>query len=138
MKLEIQPWEDEGGALRKPAVRPAVALRGSDSQVEWAERIRQAVNGEFDRVAEALLSAARKQSPENQSDAEFVITILEEKRAEVMAMDLAGYFIHEWQETNGRVRQMIMKDPRYAMLRSKRDERRSRFVHDIPNEVSGK
>jgi hypothetical protein len=56
-----------------------------------------------------------------------VIAILQEKRAEVMANDQAGYFIHGWQETSGRVRQMIMEDGRYAAIRARRAERRARL-----------
>lgn len=43
-----------------------------------------------------------------------------------MVNDQAGYFIHEWQETSGRVRQMIVKDGRYAAIRARRAERRGR------------
>ena len=124
MKPEIQQWEGEGGAVCGLSSPETCSLRGTPSQIEWAQRIRYTVNAEFDRVAAALVSATSKQSPENQRDAEAVIAILEEKRAEVMVNNQAGYFIHEWQETGGRVRQMIVKDDRYAEIRAKRAERR--------------
>jgi hypothetical protein len=124
MKREIQQWEGEGGAISGLNSPGTSLLHGTPSQIEWAQRIRRTVNAEFDRVAEALVSATSKQSPENQRDAEAVIAILEEKRAEVMVNNDAGYFIHEWQETGGRVRQMIMKDGRYPTIRVKRAERR--------------
>ena len=124
MKCEIQRWEGEGGAVSRLNSPATISLRGSPSQIEWAERIRRTVNTEFDRVGEALEAATSKQSPENQRDADAVITILEEKRAEVMAIDEAGYFIHEWQDMDGRVRQMIVNDPRYTAIRAKRAERR--------------
>jgi hypothetical protein len=125
MNCEIQRWEGEGGAVSRLSSPATISLRGSPSQIEWAERIRCTVNAEFDRVAEALVAATSKQSPENQRDADAVITILEKKRAEVMAIDEAGYFIHEWQDMDGRVRQMIIDDPRYAAIRAKRAERRA-------------
>lgn len=124
MKREIQQWEGEGGAVSSLSSTAPVSLLGTPSQVEWAERIRGTVNAEFDRVGRALVAATNKQSPENQRDAEAVIAILEEKRTEVMGNDSAGYFIHEWQEMGGRVRQMIIKDTRYAAIRAKRAERR--------------
>ena len=48
------------------------------------------------------------------------IAILEEKRAEVMAQDEAGYFIREWQELRDQVRQMITQDSRYQAIRANR------------------
>ena len=39
-------------------------------------------------------------------DTEAIIAILEEKRAEVMRREQAGYFIRYWQEISGQVRQM--------------------------------
>jgi hypothetical protein len=47
-----------------------------------------------------------------------VSAILEEKRAEVMAKDQAGYFIHEWQELRDQVRLMITHDPRYKAIKA--------------------
>jgi hypothetical protein len=125
VKSNIRQWEGEGGAisgLSNPAIR---SLCGTPNQIEWAQRIRRTVNAEFDRVAKALLSATSKQSSVNQCDAETVIAILEEKRSEVMLNSQAGYFIHEWQETGGRVRQMIIDDPRYTAMSAKRAERRA-------------
>ncbi len=48
------------------------------------------------------------------------IAILEDKRAEVMAQDQAGYFIREWQELRDQVRQMITQDSRYQAIRANR------------------
>ena len=134
MRSDLETWEAEGGALRAVSSRPAVLLRGSLNHVEWAERIRCAVDAEFDRAANALLSATSKQSPENQCDARAVISILEEKRTEVMAIKEAGYFIREWQELDGRVRRLIAKDDRYAAIRAKRAERRTLGA---PNDPGG-
>ncbi len=61
------------------------------SQVEWAEQIKPRVGAEFDRVAEAFKVAATKQGEQDRMDTHAVIAILEEKRAEVMAQDRAGY-----------------------------------------------
>lgn len=123
MTREIQRWESEGGALSGRNRAGLAPLRGTPSQVEWAYRIRRAVDVEFDRVATALASAAGNQSPANRRYNDAILAILETKRTEVMANDSAGYFIHEWQEMGGRVRQLILQDARYAALRAKRAER---------------
>jgi hypothetical protein len=100
-------------------MKPAkVRLTGTPAQIEWAERIRPLVDTEFDRVANALKGAA---SP----DTDAVIAILEEKRHEVMARDQAGYFIHDWQELNDQVRQMIGQDARFQAIQARRAAQRS-------------
>ena len=48
-----------------------------------------------------------------------VIAILEEKWAEVMAKDDAGYFIHEWQELRDQVRRLIAQDSRYQAIKAR-------------------
>ena len=47
-----------------------------------------------------------------------VIEILEDKRAEVLARDEAGYFIVEWQELGDQVRRLIIQDPRYQAIKA--------------------
>ena len=47
-----------------------------------------------------------------------MISILEDKRDEVMAHEEAGYFIHDWQELRNQVSRMIVADPRYKALTS--------------------
>jgi hypothetical protein len=118
---DIEAWEDDGGAV--PAA--AVWLSGFAAQVEWAERIRCQVNAEFDRVAASFRSIASRQSPAKRAQTEAIIAILEEKRAEVMRREQAGYFIHDWQEISDQVRQMIFHDARYQAIKSKRTPRRS-------------
>ena len=100
------------------------AISGSPAQVEWAERIRREVNAEFDRVAAAFRSFARRQEDARRAETEAVLVILEEKRAEVMGRDQASYFIHDWQEIGGQVRQLIFRDTRYQAIKANRDERR--------------
>lgn len=97
-------------------------MTGTPSQVEWAERIQRRVNDEFDRVAAAFRGIAGKQGDEKRADTEAVIAILEQKRAEVMARRDAGYFIHDWQEIDDQVRQMIFHDPRYQAIKSNKEE----------------
>jgi hypothetical protein len=106
--------------MNPAVVNPDVALDGSESQVEWAERIRRAVNAEFDRVAAAFRSTAGKQSDGKRAETEAVIAILEEQRTEVMSNKRAGYFIHDWQEISDQVRQMIFQDARYQAIKSNR------------------
>ena len=54
-----------------------------------------------------------------------MISILEDKRAEVMATRRAGYFIKVWQEITDQVRQMIFHDARYQTIKSARESRQS-------------
>lgn len=99
------------------AERPLI---GTVNQVEWAMQIKARVNAEFDRVAKALELAANKQSEPDQRNTRAIIAIVEEKRAEVMAEDQAGYFIHDWQELSDQVRQMILRDVRYQAIKAKK------------------
>jgi hypothetical protein len=115
---ELAAWEDDGGACA-----PARTLNGTISQVEWAERIRVRVGAEFDRVAAAFDAVAQKQNPGMCAFTKDVIAILEDKRAEVMRNEAAGYFIHDWQDINDQVRQMIFSDPRYQAIKSSRIRR---------------
>ena len=70
----------------------------------------------------ALQAASAKQSGQDRLDTQTMIAILEDKRAEVMAHEEAGYFIHDWQELRDQVRQMIMKDNRYMTIKAGRTE----------------
>ena len=124
MARDIEAWEDEGGAPRAPLGVSAASMSGTASQVEWAERIKHQVNAEFDRVAAAFRSIAGKQGDDKRADAEAAIAILEDKRAEVMSREEAGYFIHGWQEITDQVRQMIFHDARYRAIESNRASRR--------------
>jgi hypothetical protein len=63
---------------------------------------------------------AQHQHTQARADTTAVIAILNEKRAEVMANDFAGYFIRDWQELTDQVRQMIHRDPRYQAIRTGR------------------
>jgi hypothetical protein len=118
---DLEAWEDDGGAARpSPGVSPA-SMTGTASQLEWARRIKRQVNDEFDRVAALLRSVARKQSEAKRAETEAVIGILEDKRAEVMSKQEAGYFIHDWQEIGDQVRKMIFRDARYQTIKSNKE-----------------
>ena len=108
--------------LSDPA--PATMI-GTVSQVEWSERIKRRVDEEFDRVAAAFRAVANQQKGRRRTDTEAIIAILEDKRAEVMNSDRAGYFIHDWQEIGDQVRQMIFADVRYQAIRSHRPARKT-------------
>jgi hypothetical protein len=110
MEKWIAAWEDEGGSLARSA---QIVMTGTVNQIAWAEQIKIQVDGEFDRVRGALKSAASKQSAKDREDTETMVAILEEKRAEVMAREHAAYFIHDWQELRGQVRELIVGDSRY-------------------------
>jgi|SRR5579863_542060 len=101
-----------------------IELTGTPSQVEWAERIRLTVTREFDRVAKAFQAQITIQTGEKQAETRTILEILEQKRAETMAIPTSGYFIREWQELGDQVRQMIAKDPRYHFIRDQRVKRR--------------
>ena len=122
-------WESEGGATSRlhdfvhlatpgfgPSIAAKVILVGTPNQIAWAEQIKGRVDKEFDRVGMIMKSVAAKQVGWDQTDTLKLVTILEEKRHEVMANDKAGYFIHDWQELSDQVRQLIVKDPRYAQI----------------------
>jgi hypothetical protein len=99
-------------------------LAGTPAQVEWAERIRLKVAQEFDRVAKAFDAQISIQTGQRQSETRTILAILEQKRADTMASQQAGYFIRDWQELSDQVRQMIAKDPRYQVIRDQRAARR--------------
>jgi hypothetical protein len=115
MQERISAWEDEGGSLNETSEK---GLTGTVNQIEWAKQIKTQVNAEFDRVKTALEGAAARQSGQDRMDTQAVIAILEDKRAEVMAHQQAGYFIHDWQQLRDQVRQMIMKDDRYKAIKA--------------------
>ena len=89
--------------------------------MEWAERIRLRVGAEFDRVAAAFHDVAQKKNAGMRAFTKALLAILEEKRAKVMRSESAGYFIHDWQDINDQVRQMIFSNPRYQVIKSNRD-----------------
>ena len=120
MAMDIEAWEDEGGATLPALAVRALSMTGTANQVEWAERIKRQVNDEFDRVARSFRAVGAKQSGPARADTDAIVAILEEKRAAVMLKEHAGYFIHDWQEIGGQVRQMIFDDPRYQAIKSKR------------------
>ena len=109
----IAAWENEGGSVKK-----ARGMSGTVNQIAWAKQIKTQVNTEFDRVANALRSAATKQSTQDRIATQAIIEILEEKRAEVLANEQAGYFIHDWQELRDQVRRMIVEDCRYKAIKT--------------------
>ena len=98
-------------------------LAGTPSQIEWAEQIRPPVCAEFNRVSDALRAMASTQSEQDRPGTEATIAILEDKRVEVLAKGEAGYFIRDWQELTGQVRQLIRKDPGYLAIRLAKTER---------------
>jgi hypothetical protein len=99
-------------------------MTGTQSQIEWAEQIKPRVGEEFDRVAKAFITVAQSQPDADRIETQAVLAILAEKRAEVMANDRAGYFIRNWQELNGQVRQSIADDPRYRAIKTNREARK--------------
>lgn len=107
----------------EPSLSPP--LVGTANQIELAEQIRERAGAEFDRVVQALEAAGSRQSATERVDTQAVITILREKRAAVMAHDRAGYFIVEWQNLDGRVRQMLSMDVEYQKIQTARRQTRA-------------
>jgi hypothetical protein len=101
-----------------------IELTGTPNQVEWAERIRLTVVREFDRVAKAFEAQIAIQTGEKQAETRIILAILEQKRAETMAITRAGYFIRDWQELSDQVRRKIAGDPRYQAIKDRRIARR--------------
>jgi len=93
-------------------------MTGTVNQVDWAQQIKAGAGAEFDRVAKALQAAAAGQAGQKRMDTQAALVILEDKRAEVMANNNAGYFIREWQELRDQVRRMIVQDPRYQTIQA--------------------
>jgi hypothetical protein len=113
VKERIAIWENEGGSV----TGTSRTMKGTVNQIAWANQIRGQVDAEFDRVASALQSVAARQTGKDQRNTHAMISILEDKRSEVMANTEAGYFIHDWQELRDQVRQMIINDDRYKAMK---------------------
>ena len=112
-------------ATEDPGSRPIVpVLTGTSNQIELAEQIRANVGAEFDRVIQALRAAGSRQSDSERAATHAVLAILREKRAAVMAHEKAGYFIQEWQNLDGRVRQMLSMDVEYLKIQTARRQGR--------------
>ncbi len=112
-------------------------LTGTESQIEWAERIRVNVAQEFDRVANAFRTVAGKQTAQDRAETLTVLAILEEKRAETVGNRRAGYFIRDWQEMNDQVRQLIFKDSRYQAIKASRAARSDKKIRKNATEGIG-
>lgn len=115
------------------ALENKINLTGTPNQVEWAEQIRLTVAQEFDRVARAFQARIGGQTGQEQAETRTIIAILEQKRAETMAIHVAGYFIREWRDLSDQVRRMIAKDPRYLAIRDQRALRRRTLSPDPSN-----
>jgi hypothetical protein len=124
-------WENEGGALARSAISSKTALTGTANQIAWAQQIREQVGEEFDRIRNALTSVATRQAGPDRTDTNSLVGLLEERRREVMANSLAGYFIHDWQELGDQVRQLVVKDPVYEAIKAKREERKRKSKTDL-------
>jgi hypothetical protein len=110
-------------------------MTGTELQVQLADQIRLRIAQDFDRVASAFRTVAARQPEQDRLDTQGMLAILEEKRAEVLAHQNAGYFIQEWQELDGRVRQIIAQDPRCAAIKSRREARRQNALRAGENHL---
>jgi len=122
-------WENEGGSSKQAEKQ---RMTGTVNQIAWAEQIKAQVNEEFDRVRRALATVAIAPFNPDRSDIVALIDILEDKRADVLAHEDAGYFIHGWQETRDQVRKLILADSRYKAIREAGPKRNLRAA--VPGE----
>ena len=116
MEDPISAWEGEGGSSSS---MHAGHMIGTPNQIAWAIQIKSQLEAEFDRVPEVLEHAAARRSPENVTDIQAIIRILEDKRAEVMENEQAGYFIHDWQDPKDLVSRLVIRDPRYEEIKAR-------------------
>lgn len=103
-------------------------MTGTESQIEWAQRIKPKVGVEFDRVTRVFETVAAKQQEPDRTETRLIVDLVRKMRASVMANEEAGYFIRVWQEVKDQVRQMVSQDPRYVEIRSSRALRKSRVA----------
>jgi hypothetical protein len=114
----------QGSVSVKPSSESGeTQLVGTPSQIEWALQIRLSVGVEFARVEEALRRAARKQGEQDRTATQAMIAILEEKCAEVLKNNQAGYFIRHWGELTDQVRLLLRDDARYQAIKVAKAER---------------
>jgi hypothetical protein len=116
MEDPISAWEGEGGSSSRA---PAGHMIGTLGQIAWAIQIKSQVEAEFNRVREVLEHAAARGATENVADIQAIIRILEDKRAEVMENEQAGYFIHDWQDPRDLVSRLVIGDPRYEEIKAR-------------------
>jgi hypothetical protein len=100
-------------------LRQELVLTGTPSQIELGTQLRARVMADFDRLAQALLTVARQQPDADRAATEAIVALLEEKRDEVLSHTHAGYFIHKWPEPGDRVREMLLRDPRFQGMKAK-------------------
>jgi hypothetical protein len=100
-------------------------LTGTQSQIEWARKIRPTVAEAFDRVEATFTERVAKQTGEAAAETRAILAIIEQKRAETMSNARAGYFIKNWYSLSDQVRQMIAADPRYKIIKDARAARRA-------------
>ena len=135
MEDPIAAWEGEGGCASR---MPAAHMIGTPNEIAWAVQIKSQVEAEFDRVRKVLEYAAAKESPENVTDIQAIIRILEDKRAEVMTNEQAVYFIHDWQDPGRMVPRLVIRDSRYEAIKASQTARFGPDSKREPNQDSTK
>ncbi|HEX4277712.1 MAG TPA: hypothetical protein VHZ74_20290 [Bryobacteraceae bacterium] len=86
-------------------------------------------------MAKAFEARASHQTGETLAETRTILAILEQKRAETMANDRAGYFIRDWQSLSDQVRQLIAADPRYQAIKEARTVRRGAPAPDASHDL---
>lgn len=106
-------------------------MTGTESQIQWAEKILPLVQAEFDRVGDAFRQVAERQRGPDRQDTLTILGILEEKRAETLANEHAGYFVRAWRELSDQVRQLLAQDSRYQAILLERSARRTEHTNAV-------
>ncbi len=94
---ELEAWESEGGALERPD-RTGALLGSTEDRLEWAVRIQDQRNEEFDRVVGAFRVVVHQKETGPRNRIGTIITVLEQERSEGMCNEEAGFFIRGWQD----------------------------------------
>ena len=71
MEDAIVAWEDEGGSSARTGEHQMI---GTVNQIAWAVQIKAQVDAEFDRVRKVFESVATKQSPNDKTDIQAIIS----------------------------------------------------------------
>lgn len=105
---------------------PTSLTTGSESQNEWAERIKKNLAAEFNRMVKAFETVSNQQDDAGKADTQAIIAIVEELRSTVLSNKDAGYYIRVWQDIQDQLRHMVLRDPRYQAIRANRSIRKSK------------
>ena len=121
MWLDKEGWQDPGGSGL--SVRPAPAREVVVKEV-LAKEIIEKINAEFDRVARSIQDGSSKFRGLDPAETANLLTILEEKRAAVLAEQHSPSFVEHWLHGLHRIQTMFGADDRVKTICDARSARR--------------